>query len=35
MNLVLAPPFTLAMPLLTSIESGGAVVALANFVSGR
>jgi hypothetical protein len=35
MNLVLATPFTLVMPLLTSIESGGAVVALANFVSGR
>jgi hypothetical protein len=35
MNLVLATPFTLAMPLLTSIESGGVVVTLANFVSGR
>ncbi len=35
MNLFLATPFTLAMPLLTSIENGGVVVALANFVSGR
>jgi hypothetical protein len=26
MNLVLATPFTLAMPLLTSIENGGVVV---------